>query len=274
MKKSTKIAHLNHRMRTVSMFGTALFVAFVIVNAFMVGSTALVLGELKMSHIIAGNIVVALAAFAIPLVAYFIGDSSTNSRSKYEHYYNGVLFAFMSFGLSLLVSLFMYAFIPGAVELLNLNQFAQFIPSLIALAIALLIGRLYHKQRHQKQLDAHLPFQVAYITPMLLLAVAGAFSLFSDAFGSTRGAWHDVAAIQLLLMMVMIFVPLFLSHRTTLLGKLTDTFIAFGIGNLAVIVFSQISMKGFGDLIDPLIPFIMGTLVWLAFVYYYYYRKN
>lgn len=56
------------------MFGTALFVAFVIVNAFMVGSTALVLGELKMSHIIAGNIVVALAAFAIPLVAYFIGD--------------------------------------------------------------------------------------------------------------------------------------------------------------------------------------------------------
>lgn len=273
MKKSTKVAHLNHKMRTVGLFGTGLFVAFVIINTFMVGSAALTFGVLKMGHLIAGNIIAALAAFAIPLIAYVIGDSSTNSRSKYDHYYNGVLFAFMSFGLSALISIFMYAFLPGAVELLNNGPVSQFIPSLIALAIALVIGRMYHKQRRQQELDTYKPFQIAYVTPVLLMTLAGMVALFGDSFGATRGAWHDVAAIQLLLVGVMVLVPMFLSHRTTILGKLTETTIGLSIGSLAVMVFSQISLKGFGNLIDPLIPFMMGALVWLAFVYYYFYRK-
>lgn len=274
MKKSTKIAHINHKMRTVSVFGTAIFVAFVAVQSFTVGSAILQYGELQIGGVVAGNIIGALVAFAIPPVAYFIGDNSTKSRSRYEHYYNGVLFALMSLGLGLLISLFLYAFIPGASDFLNTTVLSQFIPSVIALCIALIVGRAYHKKRHQHELDAYRPFQVAFITPMLLMSVAGVVALIGDAFGSARGVWHDVAAIQLLLMVVMLVVPLFLTHRTTLPGRLMDTYIAFGIGTLSILVFSQVSLQGFGDLIDPLIPFMLGSLVWLAFVYYYFYRKR
>lgn len=275
MKKSTKLAHIHHKMRTVSLFGVGLFVAAIIVQAAVVGNIVWYFTMLKSSASVNGIglfAMLALAGLLAPLAAFMIGDRSTKVRSRYEHFYNGVLFAFMVVWLSMFFTYYVAPLMPGFKLPLVSSDFNALWPVIIALVISIVIGVEYGYKRHQKLLHEYLPFQLALVLPLLALILGSAWGLLHQLASPYPSAYGMVIVVPLLLWLVLLGISYYLSTERTMSGKVTESCVSASIGLFAVMIASQIPFYGFGLATDILVPSAIGTLVWLAFVYAYYYR--
>ena len=106
-------------MRTVSLFGTGLFVAAVAVQAVLAGTAIWYMRLFQSSaaiNAIGAFSVLALSGIVPPLAAFIIGDRSTRPRSRYEHFYNGTLFAFMAIWLNMFIALFIAPRVTGFIK--------------------------------------------------------------------------------------------------------------------------------------------------------------
>ncbi len=275
MKKSTKLAHIHHKMRTVSLFGVGLFIAALVVQSIVVGNIVWYFTMLKSSAGVNGAAVFAMFALAgllAPLAAFLIGDRSTKIRSRYEHFYNGVLFAFMAVWLSMFLEFYVAPLMPG-LKVPYLGDTMQALwPIVAALVVSIVIGIEYGHKRHQKLLHEYVPFQIALTVPLIALIAGSAWGLIRQLASPYPSAYGMVIIVPLLLWLVLLGISYYLSTEKTMPGKITESCVSASIGLFAVMIASQIPYYGFGLATDILVPSAIGTLVWLAFVYVYYYR--
>lgn len=258
-------------MRTVSLFGAALFVAAVVVQTFAVGSllwrTSLTESESAASPLLLVSMVLA-SALLTPLIAFTIGDKATKARSRYEHFYNGVLFALLAIWLGILVGQFIVPlFVSGLSYVASMAWSA-----VIVIAMVLGLGVAYGKKRHQKLLHEYEPYQIALVLTLFALVATSLLQLVTSLLNPYPTEYGFAIVIPALMQVVMIVVPYRLSREKTVLGRLTESAIAASIGFTAVMIVGQIPMYGLGAATNIIVPSAVGVIVWLAYLYQYYYR--
>lgn len=264
-------------MKVVSLFGIGLFVLAVIVQATLAGSVFWHLSLLESGRYVnvAGSfLLIVLAAILPPVAAYFIGDKSTKNRSQYEHHYNGVLFALLSVWITLAVTVYIVPAIPMVTIPYVTDEFNKLWPAVVAVIVAIAIGITYGHKRHQVLLHEYLPFQVALITPLAALVASSAIGTVAELANPLPSAYGMLMLVPLFVMGLMLVVPLILSAEKSLMGKLTEAVLAASVGLFAVMIASQIPFFGLGIGTDIIIPALAGLVTWLAYLYYYYYRKT
>ena len=271
MKKMTKLAHLHHKMRTVSLFGVALFIAAVIIQAAVVGTTIWHLGFATANARVNAAFllgVVALSGLLPPLVAFTIGERSTQTRSRYEHFYNGVLFAMLAIWVVMFISLLVSPLVAANAP----AQFNTLWPAMVAIVVVLCLGLAYGKKRHQKLLHEYQPFQLALVLSLFVLVAMSMVELMGRLISPYPTAYGLAIVVPVLMQLTMVAVPYHLSKEKTMLGKLTEAAIAASVGLFAAMVGGQIPLNNRIAAMDILVPALIGMLVWVAFVYYYFYR--
>ena len=277
MKKSTKIAHIHHKMRTVSLFGSALFIAAITIQAVVAGTVLWYLRVFETSVAInaAGAFgLLALAGILPPLIAFFIGDRSTKVRSKYEHFYNGMLFAFMTIWLGMFITFYIAPSLSGIKIPFLTNEFGGIWPAMFALAIAIAIGIEYGQKRHQKLLHEFLPFKLALTIPLIALIAGSAWELIRQLASPNPSVYGLMIIMPVILMVGLLVISYTLSTERTPGDKLTEACVSASIGLFAIMIASQLRYAGFGIATDILVPSAIGILVWLAFLYFYFYRRT
>ncbi len=277
MKKSTKLAHLHHKMRAVSLFGSALFIIAVAVQSVATGAIIWYFG-VSQSYMSANTVglfcVLALAALLPPLAAFMIGDRSTKVRSHYEHFYNGVLFAFMTIWLSTFIS-FYVAPALFSFELPYLaGDFYSVLPAVIALGLVIAIGVGYGHKRHQKLLHEYLPFKLAFIIPLLALVAGGAWDLVHQLADPNPSVYGMMVVVPVIIQVAMLGISYLLSSERKVGDRLVEASVCASIGFFAAMIAGQLPYFGFGIATDIIVPSAIGVLVWLAFLYFYFYRRT
>lgn len=264
-------------MRTVSLFGSALFIAAVVVQAIAAGTIIWYLRMFESSTAVNAASafgVLALSGILPPLIAFMVGDRSTKVRSKYEHFYNGMLFAFMTIWLGMFIALFVAPRVSGFLAPYITDELGGIWPAVLALAIAIALGIEYGHKRHQKLLHEFLPFKLAFIIPLLSLIAGSAWELIRQIASPKPSVYGAVIVLPLLLMVGLIVISYFLSREQTPGNKMSEACISASIGLFAIMTASQIPYFGFGISTEIVVPSAVGILVWLAFLYYYYYRQT
>lgn len=277
MKKSTKIAHLHHKMRTVSLFGSALFIVAVIVQAVIAGTVIWHLRVFEASAAIsaAGAFgVLTLAGILPPLIAFTIGDRSTKVRSRYEHFYNGILFAFMTIWLGMFIALFVAPRVSGFLPPYVTDDLGGIWPAVLALVVAIVIGIEYGYKRHQKLLHEYLPFKLAFVISLLALIAGSIWELARQLASPNPSVYGIVIMVPILLMIGLLVISYFLSTEKGAGNKLTEACVAASVGLFAIMIASQIPYFGFGISTQIIMPSVIGILVWLTFLYFYFYRQT
>lgn len=277
MKKSTKVLHLHHKMKVVSLFGVALFVAAVAVQAVLAGTTYWHLRTFDIDGGVnaAGSfLLVMVAALIPPLAAYLVGDKATKVRSEYEHHYNGILFAFLTVWLGLAVTVVAGSTL-GEVRIPYLDaELNRLWPAAIALMIAIAIGISYGAHRHQKPLHDYLLFKLVFIGALATFIAAGFISTLVDILSPYPSIYGWALLVPIAIVVLMMVVPLTLSKEKTFTGKLMEAMLAVSAGIFAIMVASQIPFSGLGIATSIVVPALVGIVTWLAFLYYYFYRKT
>jgi len=277
MKKSTKIAHIHHKMRTVSVFGSALFIAAIAVQAVVAGTVLWYLRVFETSAAInaAGAFgLLALAGVLPPLVAFFIGDRSTKVRSRYEHFYNGMLFAFMTIWLSMFITFYVAPLLAGVKVPFLADELSGIWPAMVSLVIAIAIGIEYGHKRHQKLLHEFLPFKLALTIPLIALIAGSAWELIRQLASPNPSVYGMIILLPVILMVGLLVISYFLSVERNAGAKLTEACISASVGLFAIMIASQLRYAGFGIATDILVPSAIGIFVWLAFLYFYFYRRT
>lgn len=264
-------------MRTVSLFGAALFISALIIGAFGVGSAIWYLSLLGSSAVVsaAGEFgKLALAGVLPPLAAFIVGDRSTKVRSRYEHFYNGVLFALMTSWLSMFITFFVVPQLPVFKFPFLAAELNAMWPALLALVIAIVIGLEYGHKRHQKLLHEYLPFKLALTIPLIALIAGSAGELIRQLASPNPSVYGMIVMVPLILMVGLLVISYFLSTERNAGDRLTEASICASIGLFATMIASQIPYFGFGISTEVIVPSVIGILVWLAFLYFYFYRRT
>lgn len=276
MKKSTKLAHIHHKMRTVSIFGSALFIAAIIVQVVIAGSVIWYLRIFGSASIVnaAGAFgMLALSGALPPLAAFLIGDRSTKARSRYEHFYNGVLFAFMTTWLGMFITFFIAPLLPQFSLPFLAEELSGLWPAAASLVIAIVVGIEYGRKRHQKQLIEYLPFKLAFTIPLIALIAGSAGELIRQLINPSPTIYGVIVVVPILLMVGLLSISYALSTETKPGDKLTEACVAASVGMFATMVAAQIPYFGFGVSTEIIVPAVVGIMVWLAFLYFYFYRR-
>lgn len=277
MKKSTKLAHIHHKMRTISLFGSSLFIAAVAIQAVVVGTVIWHFRILESSVVANASSVfcmLALASLIPPMAAFLIGDRSTKVRSHYEHFYNGVLFAFMTVWLSMFMTFYVVPMLPVVEVPYLTDEFNRLWPAILALAVAIAIGIEYGRKRHQKVLHEYLPFQLAFVIPLFALIAGSAWDLIRQLASPIPSAYGMMIIVPFVLQLGLLAISYYLSTEHSAVGKLTEASIAASIGLFTIMIASQVPYFGFGIATGILVPSAIGIVVWLAFLYFYFYRHT
>lgn len=166
-----------YRMELTAWFGLAIFAVGLVAQLIAMNiSIAVVSREWGMTpQMYVGLGISLLTGVLPPLVAYLVGEKLVKPRSKYEHYYNGVLFAFLSVWVSAIVGALMFSFVPMPTGLIIPIEYLQYLPQLTALGVVLLLAYLYGKKYKKVALHDFWLYQallVGCITVMFLFGVA------------------------------------------------------------------------------------------------------
>lgn len=264
-------------MRTISIFGAALFIAAVVIQAIVVGTVVWYYRTFDSSTV--GNAsgvfsMVALSGLLAPLAAFVVGDRSTKVRSRYEHFYNGVLFALMTIWLSMFIAIFVTPLLPSLQVSSLTNGFNGVWPAIVALVVAIVIGIEYGRKRHQKPLHEYLPFKIALIIPLLALIAHSGWELIRQLASPNPSVYGMMIVVPFILMVGLLVISYFLSTERSSGDKLMEACISASIGLFAMMIAAQIPYFGFGISTEILIPSAIGILVWLSFLYLYFYRRT
>ena len=218
--------------------------------------------------------VLALSGIVPPLAAFIIGDRSTRPRSRYEHFYNGTLFAFMAIWLNMFIALFIAPRVTGFIKPYITSDLSGIWPAIVALVITIVIGIEYGRKRHQKLLREFLPFQLAFAISLLTLIAGSAWELIRQLASPNPSVYGAMIVLPLILMVILVVISYYLSSERGILNKLTEACIAASVGLFAAMAASQVPYFGFGVSTEIIVPSAIGILVWLAFLYFYFYRRT
>lgn len=208
MAKNKKITEKLNRATTI--FGYSFFAVTVV--TFIIGTLtpfasrliAFVGPETGRMFLISSIISFALAVILPALVSYTIADRATYSKNKALHHYNGVLFGFAAYWISMVIGLM------GFQSMFGLDYSASFtvifvnvLPVVLTIGFMVMLAVLYAKSDSRTSVLYHRPFQVALIVSLIAYIVQ---------LLSTQSAAPDAVVIAALLSLIMPVVPVFIAY--------------------------------------------------------------
>lgn len=220
------------------------------------------------SWVIIGWSATCFAAIGPPLVAYFAGERLAKPRTKYEHYYNGVLFAFLAIWLSAAVGGVMYAFTPVVVAMSLPVDYSQWAPQVSALLIVLLLAFLYGKKYKKVPLHSFKPYQVLLIGCIVTLFTLGALSLVA-----VDGQALELVAISVigtLISVGMIAIPYIFSTEPDPVTRFTHACVAGSIGIWSLVAIGTLPAYVYSDALysaQAIATPVIGLAAWLVYIY-------
>lgn len=273
MATISKKQALAYRMELTAWFGIAVFAlgliaqiyAFVIMWSDFSRQPLITKGQLPTYFI--GWVLPLMAAIIPPAVAFFAGERLAKPRTKYEHMYNGVLFAFLAIWLSATLSALVFTFMPVPLALAVPFEYLEFLPQLGALAIVTVLAFAYGKKYKHIVLHDFKPYQYLLIGCMGVIFAMGAMSFAIGAEGQAIEL-IAMATLGMLVSFGMIVIPYIFSNETRPLTRLTHACLAGSIGIWSLI--GMATMLGSAPKLESLqviIPSVTGLAAWFVYIY-------
>lgn len=266
MNKTKNNPTLRHKITTI--FGYSLFgimaLSFLLTTVIPM-TFALQYPTARHFNIIVMIVVFAVATILPALAAYFIGDKSTRSRKDTLHHYNGVLFGFAAYWVSMFMSWIGFSTVFGVSDhpfptpLIATNL----APVVLTIIIMTILAVAFAKKRNKNEsVLQFLPYQL-----ILLISVAGTFvaPYISDSLYVT---FAGILILMIPVVITGIAYVLLRKQKTSGLARLSDALIAMSIGWIAVWVFD--SFIGYLQLPNPIVgipAYVVGLVVFGVYLY-------
>lgn len=273
MARQSKKQVQAYRMELTAWFGLAIFAIGLIAQLLAVVTSYTAFTKQpyvtfgQIAPIVAGWLVTLLAGIIPPLVAYLVGEKLAKPRARYEHYYNGVLFAFLAIWLSAAISSVLFSFVPVPTNLIIPFEYIQYIPQLVSLAIVVLLAALYGKKYKKVPLHDFTPYRLLLIGCIMTLFLVGTLLFMVSAY-SQAGELVVVGILGILISLGMIVVPYAFSHEIHSMARLTYACIAGSIGIWSLAAMTSLPFYAFRlEALQVMVPAVVSLAAWFVYIY-------
>lgn len=273
MAKLSKKQAQAYRMELTAWFGFAIFAIGLIAQLLSVSVSLAAFTKQpyvkfeQLLPIATGWVVTLLAGIVPPLVAYVAGEKLAKPRTKYEHYYNGVLFAFLAIWLSAAISAVFFSFVPMPATLMIPFEYLQYVPQVLALLIVVLLAYLYGKKYKKVPLHDFKPYRLLLVGCMLVLFLVGTLQLLVTAY-SQAAELVVIGALGILISIGMVVVPYAFSYETHSMSRLTHACIAGSIGIWSLAAMASLPFYAFKlEALQVMVPAVVSLAAWFVYIY-------
>ena len=267
MKKSlAKLsAYEQHKMKWTVRFGYAMF-AIVVVNTLIMWSS-FVYG-LTLLHGPVGPLFTQFAWYLItsglgailpPLVAYLVGERGGKTNTKYEHRYNGVLFAILASWLSIASSLYPWTY--------DAMAYMPAVSAGIALVTALIIAFVYGRHKKPISLERYLPYQLALTMTIALIVVSGLVSTLQALDVAKNPSLYALIGAEVLICCIVLWAGYRASRESGRWPRLIDSIIALSISVWTINLSMMLLMYLHVATLINIAPVLLGILCWGVYLY-------